>query len=69
MKVSLYGTCTDPESCVRGGPTLKRFFKRSEAPKITKSGQLSANHRNAIEMAFCWRADNGPPLNADLAAL
>ena len=22
--------------------------------------------RNAIEMAFCWRADNGPPLNAGL---
>ena len=35
----------------------------------TKSGTLSARHQNAIPMAFCWRADNGPPLNAGLVAL
>ena len=35
----------------------------------TKSGTLSASHRNAIPMAFRWRADNGPPLNAGLVAL
>ena len=27
------------------------------------------HHRPAIEMAFRWRADNGPPLNARLVAL
>ena len=27
------------------------------------------HHRPAIEMAFRWRADNDPPLNADLVAL
>ena len=35
----------------------------------TKSGTLSARHQNAIPMAFCWRADNGQPLNAGLVAL
>ena len=27
------------------------------------------HHQPAIEMAFLWRADNGPPLNAGLVAL
>ena len=38
-------------------------------PNATKNGPLSAHQRNAIEMAFCWRVDNGPPLNAGLFAL
>ena len=35
----------------------------------TENGPSSARQRNAIEMAFRWRADNGPPLNAGLVAL
>ena len=35
------------------------FFEGSDAPKTTISGQLSAYQRNAIEMAFRWRDDNG----------
>ena len=27
------------------------------------------HHRPASEMAFRWRTDNGPPLNAGLVAL
>ena len=27
------------------------------------------HYKRAIEMAFCWRADNGPKVNADLVAL
>ena len=40
-----------------------------EDRNATKSGTLLARHRNAIPMAFRWRADNGPPLNAGLVAL
>ena len=41
------------------------FFKlmRVEDPKIQiplKSGPSSARQRNAIQMAFHWRADDGP---------
>ena len=54
---------------IQKGPTLIRFFWGSEAPKTIKSGQLSACQRNALEMVFRWRADNDPPLNADLATL
>ena len=32
----------------------------------TKNGPSSAYQRNAIEMAFRWRADDGPTLNAGL---
>ena len=38
-------------------------------PNTTISGQLSSHQRNTILMAFCWRADDGPTLNAGLAAL
>ena len=34
-----------------------------------KSGPSSVRQRNAIEMAFRWCADNGPPLHAGLVAL
>ena len=40
-----------------------------EDRNATKSGPSSARQRNAIEMAFRWHADNGPPLNAGLVAL
>ena len=63
------GTCADQKSFVRGGPSLIRFYFRGERlQRHPKRGQLSACQRNAIEMAFCWRADNGQPFNADLAA-
>ena len=63
--------CADPESFVRGGPTiLTTFFfnyflkifladKGREDPITTESGPSSAHQRNAIEMAFRWRADGG----------
>ena len=35
----------------------------------TISGPSLARQRNAFEMVFRWRADNGPPLNAALVAL
>ena len=35
----------------------------------SKFGPSSARQRNAIEMAFRWRADDGPTLNASLVAL
>ena len=40
-----------------------------EDRNATKNGPLSTHQRNAIEMAFCCRVDNGPPLNAGLVAL
>ena len=33
------------------------------------NGPSSARQRNVIEMAFRWRADDGPTLNAGLVAL
>ena len=56
--------CSDPESFVRMGSTLIIFFRTA-----TKSGQLTACQQNAIEKVFRWQANNGPQLNADLAAL
>ena len=40
-----------------------------EDPITTISGLSSARQRNAIKMAFHWRADDGPTLNAGLVAL
>ena len=50
---------------------LKLFFldKGRDDPNTTKSGLSSARKRNAIEMAFRWRANGGPTLNACLVAL
>ena len=66
-------TCADRESFARGGPTFFLFFffdKRKEDPNSsTKSGPSLARQRNAIYMAFRWRDDDGPTLNAGLAAL
>ena len=38
-------------------------------PKSTISGPSSARQQKVISMAFCWRADDGPTLNAGLVAL
>ena len=66
-------SCADPESFARGGPTpmfLVFFFcEEREDPNTTKSGPSSARQQNATEMAFCWRAYDGPPLNAGLVTL
>ena len=63
--------CADPESFVREGPALKNFLvdEGRKDPNTTICGQSSSHQRNTILMAFCWRADDGPTLNAGLAAL
>ena len=52
----------------RGGPTFSLVDERSDDPNTTKSGPSSTHLQNAIKMEFCWRADDGPTLNAGLAA-
>ena len=54
------------------GPSCPLVFlvdERIEDPNTTKSWSSSAWQRNAIEMAFLWRADDCPTLNASLVAL
>ena len=43
--------------------------KGREDPNSTISGPSSVRQRNANKMAFHWRADDGPTLNAGLADL
>ena len=65
-------TCADPESFVRGGPIFDNVFlvdNEREDPNSTISGPSLARQRNANKMAFHWRADDGPTLNAGLADL
>ena len=67
-------TCADPEISVRWGPprtmlVFRGFFLINEGrvdQNTTKSGQSLACLQNAIEMAICWLADDGPTLNACL---
>ena len=40
-----------------------------EDPNITSIGPSLARQRKAIEMAFRWRVDDGPTLNAGMVAL
>ena len=64
--------CADPQSCVRGSPTLTKvlfYFLLMRGGGIQISGPLSARQRNAISMAFRLRADDSPTLNAYLVAL
>ena len=55
LKIVL-GTCADPESFVRGGPTLKTilfyFYEGREDPSTTICGQSLARQRNAIKWRF-----------------
>ena len=45
--------CADPESFVRGSPTLTRFCSEGrEDPSTTISGPSSARQRNAIKLRF-----------------
>ena len=66
LKSMGYRSCADPESFVRGGPTL--FFcnflvdERVEDPSTTKRGPSSSRQHNAIYMALSWRVDGGPTL-------
>ena len=58
--------------CQRGYNTDNVFFLvdgMERGSNDTKSGPSSARQRNAIEMEFRWRADNGPPLNVGFVAL
>ena len=70
--------CGDPESLVRGGTTLTKLFfcflMRGELigggradPNTALGGPSSARQQNAIETAFCSRADVGPTSNAGFA--
>ena len=55
--------------CHRGSFVFCLFLDEGrEDPNSTKSGISSARQRNAILMAFRWRVDDGPPLNAGLVA-
>ena len=67
---------SDPESFVRGGPTLISFFflfflvdEGRLDPNATKSGQSLARQRNAIKSVDLWRVDDDPTMNAGLVAL
>ena len=60
--------------CQRGSNSANVCFlfldnDGSEGPNNTKIGPSSTRQRNVIEMAFRWRDDNGPTLNAGLVAL
>ena len=58
--------CADPESCVR---LTLLVDEGRENPNTTINVPSSARQRNTIEMAFCWRANDGATLNAGLVAL
>ena len=64
-------TCTDPESFVRVGPNLiiVLVYEGIEGPNTAINVPSLARQRNAIQMAFRWKADGGPILNAGLVAL
>ena len=61
--------------CQTGSISEKYFFsfflfvdEGKDDPNTTKSGPLSAQQRNAIDMAFRLWADDGPTLNVGLVA-
>ena len=70
--------CGSRKFCYRGVQfwrvfCLFVFYEGRADPNSTKSGPSSARQRNAIKwnailMAFRWRADYGPTLNAGLVA-
>ena len=61
----------ESDSFVRGSPNFDNvlFIVNQARKDTTIPGPSSARHRNAIYMAFCWRADDGSTLNAGLGAL
>ena len=54
--------CADPESFVRGDPTLtiRVCFLEGIQANTTITGPSTARQRDPILIAFCWRADDGP---------
>ena len=44
-------------------------YERIEDPNTAINGPTLARQRNAIKMAFRWRADDGPTLNAGFVVL
>ena len=64
-------SCADPESFVRGGPTLTTFLFSLMRGDIIQIPLLAGHQWPASEtpMAFRWRADDGPTLNDGLVAL
>ena len=70
---SSFKACAEPDSFIRGGPTLTTFFlpvdEGRDDPITTKCGPLSVRQRNVICMAFRCRADDDPLLNTGLVAL
>ena len=57
------------KNCQRGSKFVYLFIDRGiEDQNTAINGQSSAHQRNAIEMAFYWRSDDGPTLNAGLVA-
>ena len=68
MIVSMRGS---RKFCQRGSKFDNIFLidKGIEDTNTAINGPSSARQRNAIKMAFRWRADDGPTLNAGLVAL
>ena len=67
--------CADPESFVRGGPTMTMFFCFVYFSWWGEGGYKYHYKRAIIGlptkrhlMAFHWRADDGPTLNAGMVA-
>ena len=54
--------------CQRESNSDNAFYEGREDPNSTKRVPSSARQRNAIQMAFRWRADDGPILNAGFVA-
>ena len=69
LKYETHALNTDSESLVRGGPTLTTIILVDEGREKAKIRPSSARQRNSIKMAFRWRANGGPSLNAGLVAL
>ena len=61
-------SCTDPESFVRGDPTLTSFFFLFFFSWI-QIPLCEGHHRPASETPFRWRAEDGPTLNAGFVDL
>ena len=74
MYVYTRDTCADPECLVRGGQTFTTFFKLmggGGSKNLYKRAIIGPSGKRqplkwGFAMAFRWRADDGPTLNADL---